>query len=369
MTSPRVLQIRRSDEADSHVLLHVSRSDPTALDLHLVGTEGESPYITTLTQPQLKKSKAHNYPGSDKDWQETVLSILGLQQGPTEKSEPLTGVETSACIIGDGDDDKELVITVKQRIQTITQKLGALTLHQDDEHDIELFEWSRIAITRADTLEERFNTLVDRYRTAEDTINRLNKQLEEFLSTKAQHEQQLMSEFVQLLNEKKLKIRNQQRLLASAKVDTEKLSTIQSATGIDGSSRNAKARKSKRPAGSSADETDSEDHFGKMDVDQSRQKVDNGADQETDGGGRSTPQPLEDDSTTSDDEEPVLSANKPRQGRQRQELPQKTAARPPPPRRELPFARKPGKETAPARPTPVLEDLDRTGGETDDDEL
>jgi hypothetical protein len=97
-----------------------------------------------------------------------------------------------------------------------------LTLSQDDEQAIELFEWSNIAVARADSMEQRYTTLLARFRTAEDTINSLNRQLDELILSKSLHEQQLMSNFVHLLNEKKLKIRNQQRLLASAKVDPEK---------------------------------------------------------------------------------------------------------------------------------------------------
>jgi len=64
--------------------------------------------------------------------------------------------------------------------------------------------------------------LIGRFSTAEETINKLNGQLEELINAKSEHESQLISKFVQLLNEKKLKIRNQQRLLASARVDPSK---------------------------------------------------------------------------------------------------------------------------------------------------
>lgn len=97
-----------------------------------------------------------------------------------------------------------------------------MSLKQDDEQAIELFDWTGTAVARADVIEDQLSSLRDRYSAAEDTINRLNKQLEDFISAKHQHEEQLMTDFVQLLNEKKLKIRNQQRLLASANVDPEK---------------------------------------------------------------------------------------------------------------------------------------------------
>jgi predicted TIM-barrel fold metal-dependent hydrolase len=74
-------------------------------------------------------------------------------------------------------------------------------------------------ISRADTLDQQISSLTDRLQAAEDTIKKLNSQLEELVEAKNEHENHLMTSFVQVLNEKKLKIRNQQRLLASAKVD------------------------------------------------------------------------------------------------------------------------------------------------------
>jgi hypothetical protein len=65
-------------------------------------------------------------------------------------------------------------------------------------------------------------SLTDRYRTAEDTIAKLTQQLADLMQAKSQHENQMVVNFAQLLNEKKLKIRNQQRLLASAAADPTK---------------------------------------------------------------------------------------------------------------------------------------------------
>jgi uncharacterized protein YigA (DUF484 family) len=99
------------------------------------------------------------------------------------------------------------------------QRLGAFILKQDDEQAVELFEWTGLTAARADMLEQKVSSLTGRYRLAEDTIYRLNEQLQELMDAKSQHENRLMANFVQVLNEKKLKIRNQQRLLASATVD------------------------------------------------------------------------------------------------------------------------------------------------------
>jgi hypothetical protein len=71
-------------------------------------------------------------------------------------------------------------------------------------------------------LESQVIDLTDRVHAAEDTVQKLNEQLEELMRAKTQHEVQLVANFVQLLNEKKLKIRTQQRLLASATMDPTK---------------------------------------------------------------------------------------------------------------------------------------------------
>jgi hypothetical protein len=50
-------------------------------------------------------------------------------------------------------------------------------------------------------------------------ITRLEEQLQGLVDEKLAHENALLQKFADLLNSKKLKIRDQQRLLAGAKVD------------------------------------------------------------------------------------------------------------------------------------------------------
>lgn len=97
--------------------------------------------------------------------------------------------------------------------------MGSITLKQDDEQSLELVDWCSSAVARADALEAQVSSLSSRYSVAEDTIQKLNRQLEEFIRAKEQDQSHLVANFADLLNEKKLKIRNQQRLLAAAKVD------------------------------------------------------------------------------------------------------------------------------------------------------
>lgn len=51
----------------------------------------------------------------------------------------------------------------------------------------------------------------------QDTVNKLNAQLQDLIQAKRDHENALLEKFKDLLNAKKLKIRDQQRLLARAK--------------------------------------------------------------------------------------------------------------------------------------------------------
>lgn len=48
---PQVLRITRSDEPESYVLLRVSRSRSTTLDLDIAATEGENPYTGSSRLP------------------------------------------------------------------------------------------------------------------------------------------------------------------------------------------------------------------------------------------------------------------------------------------------------------------------------
>jgi septal ring factor EnvC (AmiA/AmiB activator) len=53
----------------------------------------------------------------------------------------------------------------------------------------------------------------------QQTVAKLNAQLNDFIKTKIEAETAMLQQFMQLLNEKKRKIRDQNRLLAGATVD------------------------------------------------------------------------------------------------------------------------------------------------------
>jgi hypothetical protein len=99
---------------------------------------------------------------------------------------------------------------------------GSISLKQNDDQEIDIFGWAGTSVAKATALEEEISSLKAKYESAMESMKKLTAQLEDLTVAKEKHEEQLLGKCVLLLNEKKLKIRNQQRLLASAKVDPAK---------------------------------------------------------------------------------------------------------------------------------------------------
>ncbi|PYI12126.1 hypothetical protein BO78DRAFT_332254, partial [Aspergillus sclerotiicarbonarius CBS 121057] len=377
---PRILRVPRSDEPDTFVLLHVSRLGSAALDLNLAATEGEIPYNGVVRQARLQTYRSKNYQGTHDDWTQIMLHALGQLENPTDGSELLSGVELSASITGRGSEGNELIIIVRRKIHTITQRLGSIILRQDDEQAIQLFDWSAVAVTRADFLEQRLSGLQQHCLTAENTIKQLNRQIEELISAKSHHEDQLMMNFTQVLNQKKLKIRNQQRLLASAKVDMgEGKVQIMVEIGKDRAASSSvyepigDTRRVKRGISRiSDDEVESDDGFERLECRTKHHSSPSETD--TDNGPVSTPQPLEEEDDTTDEGMPTPSNVEWRE--REQHSPIKAHNRPrmqrqsPPPRRELPFTRVSDSRNETVQKLQHQQDnVGESAGETDDDEL
>jgi rubrerythrin len=97
--------------------------------------------------------------------------------------------------------------------------LGEIVLPEDDEFEFNPFEWAQVsAMAHAKTLQQMAH-LKEKVKTEQQTITKLDAQLNDFIKTKNEAETAMLQQFMQLLNEKKRKIRDQSRLLAGAKVD------------------------------------------------------------------------------------------------------------------------------------------------------
>jgi len=89
----------------------------------------------------------------------------------------------------------------------------------DETVEIELFDWNLIATNDRDGAERKVQDLQQRFDEQQKTLNKLNTQLQELIEAKKRHEDELLEKFRHVLNSKKAKIRDQMRLLSTAKVD------------------------------------------------------------------------------------------------------------------------------------------------------
>jgi hypothetical protein len=215
-------------------------------------------------------------------------------------------------------------------------------------------------------LKEVRGTLKDK----NEQIAKLQESLEELVKLKEENESQLLEKFSLLLNEKKLKIRDQQRLLLTSNVDPTKLEEVEQSRLAIRAHPAGPSRKGKRKAGENTQDSDESDGFEKMDVDKEvTNEVPNDSEED-----RQTPDESTEDEASDDDEPPA--APPPRKPvndaktNNKSTLPASKASSSkappeqiaPPPKRELPFAKKPA---APAKPAAV----DGSETESDDDEL
>ncbi|EFR01156.1 hypothetical protein MGYG_04160 [Nannizzia gypsea CBS 118893] len=389
MSQDSILRIPRSDSSGDYALIKVSKSGTSDLDLQLVGTEGENPYIGSLRSNGIKKLRAKNYRGDDDEWIGVLSYCFDRMPESDTNAEWISGLEVLAAVQGDdNEENKELHITLRKRIDSITQKLGTVVLKQDDEQAIELFEWTGMAVSKAKTLGQQVSNLQTKYREAEETINKLKAQLEDFIETKNRHDEQLIGKFVGLLNEKKSKIRSQQRLITKAKENPDTVVQLEQEAATTEVPRKqtrkpAASRRSKRKADEPPpEESESDDGFDAMDIDKKDATADVDEGSSTTDERQDTPEPLEDETASEIDDE-VPHAPAPKKGGKSEKGPKTTtavtsganrtrntralSARPevtePPPPRELPF----GKKRAASKP--AVESNEDGETDSEDDEL
>jgi hypothetical protein len=216
-------------------------------------------------------------------------------------------------------------------------------------------------------VKHEMETLKVSLKAKDDRIKKFEESFADLIKQKNQSENQLLEKFSLLLNEKKLKIRDQQRLLASSSVDPVKLETVEGSRTAFQERSAGPSRKGKRKVGENTQppsDDESDGGFEKMEVDEapdSEQDDARTADEETE------------DETASEDERDTLPIPPPKRNTVNDPHTE-TAAKhavstagpdddelPPP--RSLPFARKPS--VAPPRPEPV----EGSETESDDDEL
>ncbi|KAL9121125.1 MAG: hypothetical protein Q9187_002321 [Circinaria calcarea] len=255
MASEHVLRIPCGEDESKFVLVNVISVGPAEFDLKLIGTEGISPYVAIVKNTRIQRLRTKHSPVDEAEW-ETLLRATLLQQRIEGAARVTLGsIEVVATI-----DEGQIIVAVRRNISGITQRLGEIVLKKDEDQEIDTITWVATAVARSQALEQEADDLRAMVKEQGELVRALNKQLEDLGRLKTDHENALLYKFRELLNAKKLKIRNQQRLLATAKVNQSKGSSPQSA--LHGSN------KRKPTSDPSRSTTDSEDAaFGDMKID------------------------------------------------------------------------------------------------------
>ncbi|OAA59430.1 DNA double-strand break repair and VJ recombination XRCC4 [Cordyceps fumosorosea ARSEF 2679] len=394
MTTSRVFKIPQSDNDQEFVLLQASSSaGKKPLDLKLIATEGEAPYVVKsrsstppsktsplylkLTQPaccpravkhdRIAALKVQNSPLTDSEWESTLESFFSQK--------PLSVINATATV----QSETSITITIRKQVQGITVKFpgsSILDLSHDENQEIELLQWcaaSADAVVASNAATAQAQSTVTELEAA---IQKLKEQLEELLKAKDEDETALLQKFRDLLNEKKVKIREQQKVLASgtfaaaAAQEPEPEEQSPEPEPSKGRSRARKpaasrARKRKAPAPIKEEE---ESDGGDAAEEEPRIKSEP---EDTEDGGNTTEATASVDGDEDDSDEKMADDS----GRNEQDKaatsppprepsPPKKAAAAPPPKRDLPFANRKPKEAPPKAVVPA------DGAATDsDDEL
>ena len=284
MAKQWLLKLERHDDDDeSYVLVRVTAKDSDDLDLDFLATEGEEVYKGKLRKNDLKALRAKTYSGTDGEW-EAILRYTLLDQKPSEISKE----QKQSLEVGASRQEQKgkhlLSITFRNRIDDITQRIGAIELSHTSK-EIQLFDWAALAVDKTQSLQSELSALSERNNEDKSTIAQLESQLADLVKAKADHEEQMLLKFVFLLNEKKAKIRDQQRILQTATLDEARKKQLQ-ALQEAGSSRNRRRGATKR---GTTEDGDSEDESQAFETQEDRRGKANGEDAEMDTDRQTTP--------------------------------------------------------------------------------
>ncbi|KAL8741594.1 MAG: hypothetical protein Q9190_005816 [Brigantiaea leucoxantha] len=260
MTSEHVLRVPRSDSPGDFILLNTGSNGPSPLDLKLLATEGTEPYIKTLKQTRISKYRSSSNQLDLSQW-ETILRSHFLQE-ETPPSPTLENISLVASLT-----EKTLVLTFRKSISDIHQALGTFTFSKDPALELDIYAWCSTSLSQASTLRTSLSSLTQKCSTQEHAIASLQNQLDELVAAKAAHEDTLLEKFAHLLNEKKLKIRDQQRIIATAKPDPKRVAEMQRLRSGMSRRKPTDSRRGKRKAGGEhEDENKESDGFEDMEV-------------------------------------------------------------------------------------------------------
>jgi chromosome segregation ATPase len=148
-----------------------------------------------------------------------------------------------------------------------------LTLERNEEHVLDIVSWCSTAVESRDGLREELAASQRQVQALDKSVEALKKQLDELIAAKRSDEAELLDKFQKLLNEKKRKIRDQERRLAHTRVATDGSEDEGIEKHQEGSPKakttikGAQGQKRKGTSAEQAVSSNSDDGFNKMDVD------------------------------------------------------------------------------------------------------
>lgn len=317
----------------------------------------------------LDKLRAKNYDGSTEEWL-SILEYCLVSRLSDIDSAVKDNLDVS-CAVAGKEPKAVLTLSFRTRVQDITQRLGSIELPQtEDTDDVDLFGWATQLASSRDQLKDEAAQQGKKAGAEAQTIVALQNQLEELTKAKADHEQELVSKFAQLLNEKKHHLRRLHRILETAQVDPQKVSEAE--VSIHPEAKRGQKRSARQTG--QGNESDESEGFDEMDMDKP-----GGAEQSDEDDDERAQQTTDSDRTASEDEDhdhdldrPVMSqpeagTDGPPTTRAKQKASQSMPAP-----RELPFASrgkqdpKQGKAPLPKSQAPIDDDEETA---SEDDEL
>lgn len=322
----------------------------------------------------VKQSRVHKYRSSSNQldlplWEHILRSqLLGEPPPSTSLSDQpkFQNISLAAAI-----DPKGLTITIRKSISDIHQILGSLTLPKDSDLVLDIFSWCSVSLAHSSALAASVSSLEDICKKQEAAIADLRQHVEDLVKGKEEHEDILIRKFAELLNEKKLKIREQNRLLVTAKPDPMRIAEMQRLSVQSVNREPEESREGKRKFSDAVSDAES-DAFEDIKHEQVKEWADD-SEQET---------PPHSDLDATDDEAEnddldsvptVVSAKgKILEGAKVRAVRLSRSPTPPPPRRELPFNRSGDthrKGNLEGMGDKEVEDANDDEGSTDDDEL
>lgn len=236
----------------------------------------------------------------------------------------------------------------------LQQKYAEIKLPETPEVELSLFDWCGLTIQRGEGAALEAVALRKRLQEKESEAQLLQDELAKLAKDKTDNENSLLEKFSLLLNEKKLKIRDQQRMLATASVDPARAEAIEQDRSNAKSRSPGPSRRGKRKV--VKDESDESDGFEQMDIDV--KEPDNGSDDD----GQQTPDEESTADEASDGEPPPPPPPTKKTVNQAKSKASKAGpsavedTEPIPPPRELPFGmKKAAASKAKPAPAPAVE--------------